>query len=75
MLTLFEMERVMILRALKLVRGNRADAAKVLGIARSTLFEMLKRHRIEGPRAHIYREKAAQRLARSAPEERLASGL
>jgi DNA-binding NtrC family response regulator len=57
MLTLFEMERVMILRSLKLSRGNRADAAKILGIARSTLFEMLKRHRIEGPRAHLYREK------------------
>jgi transcriptional regulator with PAS, ATPase and Fis domain len=58
MLTLFEMERVMILRSLKLSRGNRADAAKILGVARSTLFEMLKRHRIEGPRAHLYREKS-----------------
>jgi transcriptional regulator with PAS, ATPase and Fis domain len=58
MLTLFEMERVMILRALRLVHGNRTDAAKVLGIARSTLFEMLKRHRIEGPRAHLHRERA-----------------
>jgi len=53
MLTLTEMERVMILRSLKLSRGNRADAAKILGVARSTLFEMLKRHQIEGPRAHL----------------------
>lgn len=53
MLTLTEMERVMILRSLRLSRGNRADAAKILGVARSTFFEMLKRHRIEGPRAHL----------------------
>ena len=50
-LSLDEMERVMILKALRLARGNRAHAAKILGIARSTLFEMLKRHRICGPRA------------------------
>ena len=49
-LTLKEMERVMLLKALKLAQGNRAQAAKILGIARSTLFEMLKRHRIQGPR-------------------------
>jgi DNA-binding NtrC family response regulator len=49
-LTLKEMERVMILKALKLAQGNRAGAAKILGIARSTLFEMLKRHKICGPR-------------------------
>ncbi|MCM2324186.1 MAG: sigma 54-interacting transcriptional regulator [Oligoflexia bacterium] len=49
-LTLKEMERVMLLKALKLARGNRATAAKILGIARSTLFEMLKRHGIVGPR-------------------------
>lgn len=53
MLTLVEMERVMILRSLRLAQGNRTDAAKILGVARSTLFEMLKRHRIEGPRAHL----------------------
>jgi DNA-binding NtrC family response regulator len=59
MLTLVEMERVMLLRSLKLTRGNRADAAKILGVARSTLFEMLKRHRVEGPRAHLHRERFA----------------
>lgn len=49
-LTLKEMERAMILKALKLSQGNRSHAAKILGIARSTLFEMMKRHRICGPR-------------------------
>ncbi len=51
-LTLAEMERVMLLKALRLSRGNRASAAKILGVARSTLFEMLKRHRVQGPRMH-----------------------
>jgi DNA-binding NtrC family response regulator len=50
-LTLDEMERHMILKALKLANGNRAIAARILGIARSTLFEKLKRHRIQGPRS------------------------
>lgn len=49
-LTLNEMERVMLLKALKLSNGNRAFAARILGVARSTLFEMLKRHKITGPR-------------------------
>lgn len=50
-LSLKEMERVMLLKALRLSGGNRGNAAKILGIARSTLFEMLKRHRIQGPKA------------------------
>lgn len=50
-LTLKEMERHMILKALRLSRGNRKEAAKTLGIARSTLFEMLRRHRIQGPKS------------------------
>lgn len=49
-LKLDEMERILILRALKIANGNRSHAAKILGIARSTLFEMLKRHKIIGPR-------------------------
>ncbi len=51
-LSLNEMERVVLLKALKLTHGNRAKAAKILGVARSTLFEMLKRHKILGPRTH-----------------------
>lgn len=50
-LTLREMQRAMLLRALRLSHGNRRNAAKILGVARSTLFEMLKRHNIRGPRS------------------------
>lgn len=49
-LTLDEMERVMILKALKMSGGNRTHASRLLGVARSTLFEMVKRHRICGPK-------------------------
>ena len=49
--TLDEMEKLLILRVLRVTRGNRTAAAKRLGVARSTLFEMLKRHRIAGPMA------------------------
>ncbi len=49
-LSLREMERLMLLKALRISHGNRRDAARVLGVARSTLFEMIKRHRIHGPR-------------------------
>lgn len=52
--TIHEMEKVMILRALRLSNGNRTDAAKILGVARSTLFEMMKRHEIVGPRSNDY---------------------
>ncbi|MEO5968664.1 MAG: sigma 54-interacting transcriptional regulator, partial [Bdellovibrionia bacterium] len=55
-LSLQEMERVLILKALKLTSGNRAKAAGILGVARSTLFEMLKRHKIKGPRSAAKRE-------------------
>ena len=53
-LSIKEMEKVLILRALKIAKGNRTDAAKVLGVARSTLFEMIKRHNIIGPKAIDY---------------------
>jgi len=52
--SLQDMERVMVLRALRISNGNRAAAAKILGIARSTLFEMMKRHRIVGPKSTDY---------------------
>ena len=50
-LSLDEMERILLLKSLKLSKGNRTDAAKILGVARSTLFEMLKRHKITGPKS------------------------
>ena len=62
-LTLKEMERVMILKALKISRGNRNEAARILGIARSTLFEMLKRHRIQGPRSPLSRSSSIEMIA------------
>lgn len=53
-LTLVEMERVLLIKALRLSNGNRGKAAQILGVARSTLFEMLKRHKIQGPKNHLY---------------------
>jgi transcriptional regulator with PAS, ATPase and Fis domain len=53
-LSLKEMERFAILRALRLAKGNRAKAAIILGVARSTLFEMIKRHKIMGPRESAF---------------------
>ena len=50
-MALKDMEKIMILRALKHAEGNRTDAARILGVARSTLFEMMKRHEIVGPRS------------------------
>jgi DNA-binding NtrC family response regulator len=50
-LSLAEMERAMILKALRMAGGHRTRAAEILGVARSTLFEMIKRHRIPGPRS------------------------
>lgn len=49
--TLEQMEKFMILRALRMVNGRRSEAARALGIARSTLFVRMKHHGINGPRA------------------------
>jgi transcriptional regulator with GAF, ATPase, and Fis domain len=49
-----DMEKILILKALRISNGNRTDAAKILGIARSTLFEMMRRHEIVGPRSSDY---------------------
>lgn len=43
-LSIHEMERHLLLKSLRVTRGNRSEAAKLLGVARSTLFEMIKRH-------------------------------
>jgi DNA-binding NtrC family response regulator len=50
-LNLHEMERHLLLKALRVTSGNRTEAAKLLGVARSTLFEMLKRHHIPKAKA------------------------
>jgi len=48
-LSLKEMERLLLVKALRISRGNRTNASKILGIARSTLFVKIKKHRIKGP--------------------------
>lgn len=45
-----DMEKILLLKALRLAKGHRGEAAKILGVARSTVFDMLKRHKIMGPR-------------------------
>jgi transcriptional regulator with AAA-type ATPase domain/pSer/pThr/pTyr-binding forkhead associated (FHA) protein len=47
-LTLDEVERLHILEVMQRLGGNRARVAQALGIANSTLYEKLKRYRIEG---------------------------
>lgn len=62
LLTLDEMERYMLLKALRLSGGHRGQAAKLLGVARSTVFEMVRRHGILGPRrAYGLREATSSR--------------
>ena len=46
-LTLKEIERLSIEAALRRTSGNRKEAAQILGIDRSTLYDKLKRHGIE----------------------------
>lgn len=45
-LSIAHMERHLLVEALRSTSGNRKEAAKLLGVGRSTIFEMLKRHRI-----------------------------
>jgi DNA-binding NtrC family response regulator len=39
-------ERTLLVRTLRLTRGNRSEAARLLKISRSTIFSMIKRHQI-----------------------------
>jgi DNA-binding NtrC family response regulator len=48
-LTLSEMERRLIDRAMELEGGRVEQAARRLGIARSSLYDKLKRHRLKRP--------------------------
>jgi transcriptional regulator with PAS, ATPase and Fis domain len=45
-MTLFELEKLAITRTLHRTRGNKTEAARSLGIATSTLYEKVKKHRI-----------------------------
>jgi DNA-binding NtrC family response regulator len=49
-LKLEELEREAIQQTLRRTRGNKARAAEMLGIATSTLYEKLKKHRLSGAR-------------------------
>lgn len=44
--SMHDLERFALVKALKATRGNRSEAARLLGVARSTLFEMIKRHQV-----------------------------
>ncbi len=46
--TLFEAERQLLLRALKVAKGNKTHAAQLLGISRPRLYKMLQRHGVQG---------------------------
>jgi DNA-binding NtrC family response regulator len=48
-LSLDELERRYILRALKILNGNRSRAATLLGLDRRTLYRRLERYEAEGP--------------------------
>jgi transcriptional regulator of acetoin/glycerol metabolism len=45
--TALALERAQLLRALERTQGNKAEAARLLGMPRSTYFSKLKKHRIE----------------------------
>jgi DNA-binding NtrC family response regulator len=48
-LTLAEIERLAILQALERTRGNKQEAAQLLGLYRPTLYSKMKKHGIEVP--------------------------
>ncbi|OFZ54945.1 MAG: hypothetical protein A2428_02955 [Bdellovibrionales bacterium RIFOXYC1_FULL_54_43] len=52
--------RLLVLEALDRTGGDRALAAKLLGVARSTLFEFLKRYEIRDRRSRLRELKRAQ---------------
>ena len=52
-LSLAEMEKQLLIEALKKTRGNRSETARVLGVGRSTVFQMLKRYKINGREGYL----------------------
>ena len=54
--------RLLVLEALFRSNGNRTDAASMLGVARSTLFEYLKKYHIDTPGTPRGRGKRRKRV-------------
>jgi len=50
-LTLEEMEKLAIAQALRLTGGNKSEAAERLGIHRTSIYDKMRRYRIEWPRS------------------------
>lgn len=53
-----EMEKKLLIKALRQSDGNRQEAARLLGVARSTVFEMIKRYRIASYRTQVVYSRA-----------------
>jgi len=68
--SLQNLERRALIRALRLARGNRAEAAKILGVSRSTVFVMIKRHGVQLKYGVVGWDGTAPSSSRGSPDEK-----
>ncbi len=54
--TLAEIEKLVLLQTLERTRGNKREAARILGVYRPTLYSKLKKHKLDG-QARVVRRK------------------